>query len=232
MPACKAACALLAGQLRCAVTACECLRQSASIKPPDAALPATLQAQAAEPAVPDHEDRLNSLWADLDECLYLYEEEHAYDECTALAELARVVEDAVHTAGAALAGLRAAVKRQLLEGTRVFVCTIDATARMVTELQEHAVSLDGVCLCDPAAPRLMPAHLPAHPAARLTAHACWPPAHRQAHHCSHLAAAIACSVPLAPRCASAWTQWWWMRLGACPRAPRPCCCACTPPTWC
>lgn len=49
------------------------------------------------------------------------------------------VQSAIHHVQSVLTSLRDAVKRKIFEETRVFVCTIDATARMVVELAELQV---------------------------------------------------------------------------------------------
>ncbi|KAL4451648.1 hypothetical protein ABPG75_007310 [Micractinium tetrahymenae] len=82
-------------------------------------------------------------------------------------DLGEVAADAVvAAAGTALPALRAHIKRQLLDETRVFVCTIDATARMANELQELEVrlGLDSVivdeagCVLESAIPLLLHLH--------------------------------------------------------------------------
>lgn len=91
-------------------------------------------------------DHIVALWDRLRASLV---EEEQYGECIEVcdigdAELEEAAKDAAECAATALTELRAAVRRELLQDTRVFVCTIDATARMVNELKENEVGCEGV----------------------------------------------------------------------------------------
>jgi hypothetical protein len=73
--------------------------------------------------------------------IYNYDSDDSDDhvdgiECN---EMLNEVQSAIHHVQSALNSLRDAVKRKILKDTRVFVCTIDATARMVVELAELQV---------------------------------------------------------------------------------------------
>lgn len=87
-------------------------------------LAALLQAEAQDV-------RMHSAEADLESAAYRIEEDDEAD--TELREAIQLI------AGEVLPAIRAHVKKELLDATRVFVCTIDSTARVMTELQELEV---------------------------------------------------------------------------------------------
>lgn len=104
------------------------------------------QAYATDPSARERVDHIVALWDRLRASLV---EEEQYGECIEVcdigdAELEEAAKDAAECAATALTELRAAVRRELLQDTRVFVCTIDATARMVNELKENEVGCEGV----------------------------------------------------------------------------------------